>query len=70
MNTVWKAVGWAGGILGAAATGVAVGVAANQTKVSHDRKADDPLADEPLGRLTPTRESTVAADDGVPLSVE
>ena len=70
MNTVWKAVGWAGGILGAAATGVAVGVAANQKKVSNVRQADDPLADEPLGRLTPTRESTVAADDGVPLSVE
>ncbi|WP_041315533.1 alpha/beta fold hydrolase [Saccharothrix espanaensis] len=70
MNTLWKAVGWAGGILGAAATGVAVGVAANQKKVADDRQADDPLADEPLGRLTPTRESTVAAEDGVPLSVE
>ncbi|WP_433265719.1 alpha/beta fold hydrolase [Actinosynnema sp. CS-041913] len=70
MNTLWKAVGWAGGILGAAATGVAVGVAANQKKVSNDRRADDPLADEPLGLLTPDRESTVAADDGVPLSVE
>ncbi|MEU4802101.1 alpha/beta hydrolase [Actinosynnema sp. NPDC023587] len=67
---MWKAVGWAGGILGAAVTGVAVGVAANQKKVSHDRLADDPLADEPLGRLTPSRESTVAADDGTPLSVE
>nr|WP_221455637.1 alpha/beta hydrolase [Saccharothrix tamanrassetensis] len=67
---MWKAVGWAGGILGAAATGVAVGVAANQKKVSNDRLADDPLADEPLGLLTPNRESTVAADDGVPLSVE
>ncbi|MGM1060971.1 alpha/beta fold hydrolase [Saccharothrix sp. Mg75] len=70
MNSLWKAVGWAGGILGAAATGVAVGVAANQKKVSDDRKADDPHADEPLGGLTPNRESTVAADDGVPLSVE
>ncbi|WP_371320591.1 alpha/beta fold hydrolase [Saccharothrix yanglingensis] len=70
MNTLWKAVGWAGGILGAAVTGVAVGVAANQKKVSHDREADDPFADEPLGGLTPNRESTVAADDGVPLSAE
>ncbi|RKT57705.1 alpha/beta fold hydrolase [Saccharothrix australiensis] len=70
MNSLWKAAGWAGGILGAAATGVAVGLAANNKKVSHDRRADDPLADEPLGRLTPSRESTVAADDGVPLSVE
>ncbi len=70
MNTLWKAVGWAGGILGAAATGIAVGVAANHKKVSDDRRADDPLADEPLGLLAPSRESTVAADDGVPLSVE
>ncbi|MEU5691281.1 alpha/beta hydrolase [Actinosynnema sp. NPDC020468] len=70
MNPVWKTVGWVGGLLGAAATGVAVGVAANQKKVSNDRRADDPLADEPLGKLVPTRESTVAADDGVPLSVE
>ncbi|MEJ2857433.1 MULTISPECIES: alpha/beta fold hydrolase [unclassified Saccharothrix] len=70
MNTLWKAVGWAGGVLGAAATGVAVGVAANHKKVAKDRRQDDPLADEPLGMLTPNRESTVAADDGVPLSVE
>ncbi|MEV0678480.1 alpha/beta hydrolase [Actinosynnema sp. NPDC050436] len=70
MNALWKAVGWAGGILGAAATGVAVGVAANQKRVADERRAADPLADEPLGRLTPDRESTVAADDGVPLSVE
>ncbi|WP_033428616.1 alpha/beta fold hydrolase [Saccharothrix syringae] len=70
MNTLWKAVGWAGGVLGAAATGVAVGVAANQKKVAHDREAADPLVDEPLGELVPTRESTVAADDGVPLSAE
>ncbi|MFD7653049.1 alpha/beta fold hydrolase [Actinosynnema sp. NPDC059797] len=70
MNTLWKAAGWVGGVLGAAATGVAVGVAANQKKVSHDRLAADPLADEPLGELPPTRESTVDADDGVPLSVQ
>ncbi|QTR01420.1 alpha/beta hydrolase [Saccharothrix algeriensis] len=70
MNSLWKAAGWAGGILGAAVTGVAVGVAANHKRVSADRRADDPRADEPLGRLTPTRESTVAADDGTPLSVE
>ncbi|GGP58411.1 alpha/beta fold hydrolase [Saccharothrix coeruleofusca] len=70
MKTLWKAVGVVGGVLGAAATGVAVGVAANHKKVSHDRREIDPLADEPLGRLVPDRESTVAADDGVPLSVE
>jgi len=70
MNSLWKTVGLATGVLGAAATGVAVGAAAHRKKVSHERKSRDPLADEPLGELTPDRESTVAADDGVPLSVE
>ncbi|GAA3841856.1 alpha/beta hydrolase [Saccharothrix violaceirubra] len=70
MNAVWKTVGWVGGIVGAAATGVAVGVAAHHKRVNHDRGIADPYADEPLGRLVPSRESTVAADDGVPLSVE
>ncbi|GAA2664056.1 MULTISPECIES: alpha/beta fold hydrolase [Actinosynnema] len=70
MKTLWKAVSVVGGVLGAAATGVAVGVAANHRKVTGERNQDDPLADEPIGRLRPTRESTVAADDGVPLSAE
>ena len=71
MNRLWKTVGWAGGVLGAAVVGVAGGAAANRVKVSHERrKFDDPLVDEPLGELAPDRESTVAADDGVPLSAE
>jgi pimeloyl-ACP methyl ester carboxylesterase len=52
-------------------TGAAVSAAAHSARVSQQRRrADDPLADEPLGQLVPDRESTVAADDGVPLSVE
>jgi pimeloyl-ACP methyl ester carboxylesterase len=71
MSPLWKTVGWAGGVLGAAVTGAAVASAAHRAKVSQERrKAEDPLADEPLGELQPDRESTVAADDGVPLSVE
>ena len=71
MSSVWRAVGWAGGVLGAAVTGAVVGAVAHSARVSATRRrTDDPLADEPLGALHPDRESTVAADDGVPLSVE
>lgn len=70
MSTFWRVVGWAGGALGAAATGVAVGAAAHRKKVSKERGAADPLADESLGELPPDHESTMAADDGVPISVE
>jgi pimeloyl-ACP methyl ester carboxylesterase len=68
VKPVWKVVGWVSGALGAAVAGAAV---AQTAKVSHERKtATDSLADEPLGALRPDRESTVAADDGVPISVE
>ncbi|MBW4716019.1 alpha/beta fold hydrolase [Saccharothrix obliqua] len=68
MNAVWKAVGWAGGVLGAAATGAAVGLVANQRRAAERRPVGVP--EEPPGELRPTRESTVAADDGVPLAAE
>ncbi|WP_235922094.1 alpha/beta fold hydrolase [Lentzea tibetensis] len=68
MKPVWKVVGWAGGVLGAAVAGAAV---AQTAKVQHQRRTvADGLASEPLGQLRPDRESTVAADDGVPISVE
>lgn len=68
MKPVWKVVGWVGGAVGAVVAGAAV---AQTAKVSHERKtASDSLADEPLGQLRPDRESTVAAEDGVPISVE
>jgi pimeloyl-ACP methyl ester carboxylesterase len=56
----------AGGV-GAIATGTAAAaiVAAQQR-----RHSEDPYVDEPLGELKPDRTSTVAAEDGTPLSVE
>jgi pimeloyl-ACP methyl ester carboxylesterase len=73
VKPVWQAAAWAGGVLGAAVTGAAVGVAAHSSRVAWQRRTgaeDDPYADEPLGELEPDRRSTVAADDGVPLAVE
>lgn len=67
MRPVWHALAWTGGVLGAAVTGVAVGIA---TRGSRDRRQSDPYADEPLGELTPDRRSTVVADDGIPLAVQ
>src|SRR3954451_24399154 len=57
----------AGGV-GAIATGTAAAaaiVAAQQRRHSEDRSVA-----EPLGELKPDRTSTVAAEDGTPLSVE
>jgi pimeloyl-ACP methyl ester carboxylesterase len=71
VSSLWRAVGWAGGVLGAAVTGAVVGAAAHSATVSQQRrKVEDSLVDEPLGELAPDRESTVAADDGVPVWVE
>lgn len=67
MKPVWQAVAWTGGVLGAAATGAAVGVAAYS---SRNKRTNDPYAEEPIGELEPDRRSTVAADDGVPLAVQ
>jgi pimeloyl-ACP methyl ester carboxylesterase len=70
VKPVWQALAWTSGVLGAAITGAAVGVAAHSSRVASQRKVEDPHADEPLGRLRPDRQSTVAADDGVPLSMQ
>ncbi|MGH3623684.1 MAG: alpha/beta fold hydrolase, partial [Sciscionella sp.] len=53
-------------IAGLAATGVGVAAA---LRFGQRRKAVDPWRGEPLGQLEPDRSSTVAADDGLPLSV-
>ncbi|UVS82111.1 acetoin dehydrogenase E2 subunit dihydrolipoyllysine-residue acetyltransferase [Actinokineospora sp. UTMC 2448] len=53
-----------------AAVGGAVGLAAAAAALTMRRKADDPYADEPFGELPADRVSTIAADDGVALSVE
>lgn len=73
MSKLWRAVGVAGGVLGAAATSAVVGVVAQRSRIAQERKraqSDDPHTGEPLGQLPPDRQSTVAADDGVPLYVE
>jgi pimeloyl-ACP methyl ester carboxylesterase len=55
-----------------AAAGGAVGLAAAAAVVvlTKRRKAEDPYAEEPLGELEPDRVCTVAAADGLALSVE
>ena len=73
MRPVWQALAWSSGVLGAAVTGAVLGVAAHSTRIAAQRRdgADaDPYADEPLGKLKPDRQSTVAADDGLPLAVQ
>lgn len=67
----WQAVAWAGGVVGAAVTGAAVGAVAHSARLATRRgEPVDEYADEELGRLKPDRHSTVAADDGVPLAVQ
>ncbi|MEV4317553.1 alpha/beta hydrolase [Actinocrispum sp. NPDC049592] len=61
-----RVAGLIGGVLGVVATGAAIGAAVR----SRRRDIEDLYADEPFGLLKPTRTCTVAADDGVPLSVE
>jgi pimeloyl-ACP methyl ester carboxylesterase len=65
-----RLIGIAGGVVGTVVAGLAVaGVVQSQRRHTAEESAD-PYADEPLGRLKPDRTRTVAADDGVPLSVE
>jgi pimeloyl-ACP methyl ester carboxylesterase len=69
VNAPWKTVGWAGGAIGAAVAGAVAGAVARGARVSSLRRLD-PYAEEQFGALKPSREFTVAADDGLPLSVE
>ena len=68
MRPLWRIAGLTGGVLGAAAGGVAVGIAAQRALIARQRRAGEDLAG--LGELPPDRECMVTADDGVPLSVE
>lgn len=71
MRPVWQALAWTSGVLGAAVTGAAVGVVAHSSRIATQRRTDgESFADEKLGTLPPDRQSTVAADDGVPLAVQ
>ncbi|HEY2058843.1 MAG TPA: alpha/beta hydrolase [Amycolatopsis sp.] len=60
---LWAIVGGVGAV--ATGTAAAALVAAQQR-----RHSEDPYVDERLGELKPDRTSTVAAEDGTPLSVE
>src|SRR6266568_6717792 len=63
------AIGVIGGIVGVATAGLTVaGVV--QARRRQQAREEPPETREPLGHFAPTRTSTVAADDGVPLSVE
>ncbi|GAB3295058.1 alpha/beta fold hydrolase [Parasphingorhabdus pacifica] len=71
MKPVWQALAWTSGIVGAAMTGAAFGVAAHSSRIATQREeSGDPYATEELGTLPADRQSTVAADDGVPLAVQ
>lgn len=73
MRPVWQALAWTSGMVGAAVTGAVLGAAAHSGRVAAQRRDGaevDPFADEPLGQLKPDRQSTVAADDGLPLAVQ
>ena len=61
-----RILGIAGGV-GAVLTGTVAAALAVTTQQRRNRV--DPFVDEPLGQLQPDRTSTVAADDGTPLSV-
>ncbi|WP_300017239.1 alpha/beta hydrolase [Pseudonocardia sp.] len=71
---VWQTVGVAGGVVGAAATGVAVGAAARKRqKIAADRRRLATQLSEGTsepGTLPPGELSSVTADDGVRLSCE
>jgi pimeloyl-ACP methyl ester carboxylesterase len=66
VRSVWQTAAWVSGMVGAAATGAVVGAFAHSTRAMARRAA---AQEEPLGRLPVDRQSTVAADDGVPLVV-
>jgi len=67
---VKRRAGLLGAVAGAAAVGVAAGIAAERYAVGRTRLAPDPDRDEPFFRLPADRVRRVVADDGVPLHVE
>jgi len=70
-GTARRRAGIFGAVLGAAAaTGVAVGVAAERYLTRRSRRTDDPYADEPFDELPCDKEFTVTTADGVDLHVE
>lgn len=62
--------GLTGALVALVAAGGAVGLAAERRTVGRARRRPDPDAREAFFGLTPDRQQTVTADDGVPLHVE
>jgi pimeloyl-ACP methyl ester carboxylesterase len=65
-----RRAGIAGAIIGVAAAGIAVGVAAERMVVRRSKRVEDPYAGEPFGELPYDDELTVTTPDGVDLHVE
>ncbi|MGH3797087.1 MAG: alpha/beta fold hydrolase [Pseudonocardiaceae bacterium] len=70
--TPWRLTGLAlGGVLGTATAAAAAVTVTHHSRVAKLRKSCAELGDDQLGdELAPSREFTVSADDGVPLSVQ
>ena len=62
-----RRAGLIGGLTGLGAATAAAGLAAERYAVGRLRRAEDPEAEQPFGRLVPDRDRTVVADDGIPL---
>ena len=65
-----RSAGLLGAVAGAAAVGVAAGLAAERYAVGRTRLGPDPDRDEPFFRLPADRVRRVVADDGLTLHVE
>jgi pimeloyl-ACP methyl ester carboxylesterase len=65
-----RAAGVAGAVVGAAALGAGIGLAAERYAIGRTRLRPDPEAAEPFFRLPADRTRRVRADDGVQLHVE
>jgi len=65
VNGRWRTAALVAGVAGAVVTGAVVGVATRGRRARRHLEADGPA----IGELAPDRESTVVAEDGVPLAV-
>lgn len=71
MRPFWKVTGWVvGGVLGGAVTATTALTARHHRRIAAQRKRAAELGEDRLEELTPGREFTICADDGVRLSVE
>ncbi|HEY8372287.1 MAG TPA: alpha/beta hydrolase [Pseudonocardiaceae bacterium] len=75
MKAAWRVAGIVGGLVGAVVTGTVVGLAARGLRrdgrsPEETGERPEPVVTDPYRWPRPDREFTVAADDGLPLSVE